>query len=275
MTLLSMNEITTYRWSLEQDVENFQQAGYRSIGIWRHKLNDLNEDDAIDLLARSGLEVSNLSWAGGFTGSDGRTLAESVDDAAEALRLAAGLMAGCLVIYSGGRNNHTYRHANRLLHLALENLLPLAEAVEVPLALEPLHAACAADWSFLTDLASVVALVDEYRSPYLKIAYDTYQFPLGARQRHLLAGLAPYLGIVHLGDWRVPPDAEQERCPLGHGRVPLGHIITTLQESGYTGTFDVKLIGSEIERQDYWALLEQSQIAFNELALTAVPRSLA
>ena len=26
MTLLSMNEMTTYRWSLEEDVENYQEA---------------------------------------------------------------------------------------------------------------------------------------------------------------------------------------------------------------------------------------------------------
>ena len=30
MTLLSMNEITTFRWSLEEDVENYQEAGYNA-----------------------------------------------------------------------------------------------------------------------------------------------------------------------------------------------------------------------------------------------------
>jgi sugar phosphate isomerase/epimerase len=89
MTLLSMNEITTFRWSFEEDVENYLQAGYRAIGVWRHKLTDCEEARAIDLLDRSGLRVSNLLWAGGFTGSDGRSLAESIDDAADALRLAA------------------------------------------------------------------------------------------------------------------------------------------------------------------------------------------
>jgi sugar phosphate isomerase/epimerase len=275
MTLLSMNEITTYRWSLEQDVENYLQAGYRGIGVWRHKVSDADEDHAIDLLSGSGLSVSNLLWAGGFTGSDGRTLAESIEDALAAIKFAAALEAGCLVIYAGGRNNHTYRHASRLLRVALDDLLPLAEAVEVPLAIEPMHAACAADWTFLTDLASVIALLDEYRSPYLKIAYDTYQFPLGSQHQHLLAGLAPYLGIVHLGDRRRAPNLDQERCPLGQGRVPLREIVTTLQQAGYQGAFDVKLVGSEIESLDYWSLLEQSQLAFSEFAPLPAPRSLA
>ena len=50
MTLLSMNEMTTYRWSFAQDVENYQQAGYGGIGVWRMKLSDECEDDAIDLI---------------------------------------------------------------------------------------------------------------------------------------------------------------------------------------------------------------------------------
>jgi sugar phosphate isomerase/epimerase len=275
MTLLSMNEITTFRWSLEEDVENYQQAGYRAIGVWRQKLSDGDEDRAIDLLIESGLYVSNLTWAGGFTGSDGRTLAESIDDAAEAIRLAAALQAGCLVIYPGGRNNHTYRHAGRVFRCALDELLPLAESVDVPLAIEPMHAACAAEWTFLTDVKCVVALLEEYHSPCLKLACDTYHFPFGARHRHVLERLAPYIGIVHLADRRLPPSVDQQRCPLGYGRLPLAEIVATLQDSGYSGAFDVKLIGPEIEVGDYWRVLEQSQVAFAELAKSPARSSLA
>jgi sugar phosphate isomerase/epimerase len=275
MTQLSMNEMTTYRWSLAQDVENYQEAGYSGIGIWRHKLIDEDEDQVIDLLHASGLSVTNVSWAGGFTGSDGRTLAESVDDAAQAIRLAAALMARCLVVYAGGRNNHTYRHAGRLLRMALDELLPLAEVWEVPLAIEPMHAACAADWTFLTSLESAIELAEEYDSAYVKIAYDTYHFPLGNRRRRLLSQLVPHIGIVFLGDRLQPASSEHERCPLGHGRLPLAEIVATLEDAGYAGPYDVKLMGPDIEDCDYWKLLEQSQLAFNELVPVAIHRSLA
>ncbi len=275
MTLLSMNEITTFRWSFEEDVENYLQAGYRAIGVWRHKLTDCEETRAIDLLDCSGLRVSNLSWAGGFTGGDGCSLAESIDDAAEALRLAAGLQAGCLVIYPGGRNNHIYRHASRLLRLALDELLPLAEEMEVPLAIEPMHPACATAWTFLTDLKDVHLLLEEYSNPHLKLAYDTYHFPFDSRHRKFLTELAPHIGIVHLCDRRVPPNAELERCQLGCGRIPLFDIVSTLQEAGYTGAFDVKLIGQEIESCDYWRLLDHSQQAFAELVNPIATRSFA
>jgi sugar phosphate isomerase/epimerase len=221
------------------------------------------------------LAVSNLVWAGGFTGSDGRSLAESIDDAVDALRLAGKIAAGCLVVYPGGRNNHTFRHAGRLLRDALRELLPLAEAVEVPLAIEPMHAACARDWTFLTDLESVASLIEEFRSPALKIAYDTYHFPFDARQRKTLVRLAPHIGIVHLGDRKVTPSLDQDRCLLGEGRLPLRDTVAALQQAGYRGAFDVKLVGPEIESCDYWSVLEQSQAAFSSFAAADRSHSLA
>ena len=94
----------------------------------------------VDLVVGNGLSVSNVSSAGGFTGVGGLTFREGVEDAAGALRLAAAMQAGCLVLYPGARNNHTTRHAFRLLRMAIDDLLPLAEDCEVPLALEPMHA---------------------------------------------------------------------------------------------------------------------------------------
>ena len=159
MARLSINEMTTYRWSFEEDVVELQAAGIPAIGVWRQKVADVGEDRAVDLLAQSGLAVSNLLWAGGFTGSDGHTFAESLQDAADAIRLAARLRAGCLVVYSGGRNSHTHNHARRLFAGALAELLPLAMELDVTLAVEPMHSACAAEWTFLTTLAEAMSLV--------------------------------------------------------------------------------------------------------------------
>ena len=275
MTLLSMNEISTYRWSFEEDIENYQEAGYEAIGIWRQKLSDENESRAIDLLSESRLSVTHLSWAGGFTGSDGRTLAEGIEDTLDAVRLAAAIQAGCLVIYPGGRNNHTFRHAGRLLRLALREILPFAEECGVTVAIEPMHSICARDWTFLTDIAAVVTLIEEYGSPSLKIAYDTYHFPVHGREREMLRRIAPHIGIVHLSDRRQAPTSEQNRCLLGDGSLDLSDIVGTLQQGGYTGDYDVKLIGTEVESYDYWTLLEQSQIAFDQLAPILPQRTLA
>jgi sugar phosphate isomerase/epimerase len=272
---LSMNEVTTFRWSFEEDIENYRRAGYRSIGVWRHKLSDLDEELAVDLLAGSGLAVSSLACAGGFTGLGGVSFREGVDDATSALRLAAKMQAGCLVVHPGGRNNHTSRHAFRLLRTALDELLPTAEHYEVPLALEPMHVACAASWTFLTDFECVSDLVSDYSTPYLKLALDTYHLPWDETDRNVLSDIAQHIGVVYLADRREPPSIDHDRCPLGRGQLPLADIVATLVEAGYAGPFDVRLMGTEIQQTDYGPLLEQSQLAFAELLQAATSRSLA
>ncbi len=262
---LSMNEVTTYRWSFEQDVWHYVEAGYEAIGVWRQKLADYGEERGVDLLAESGLCVTNLLWAGGFTGSEGHTLEESVHDAALAIRLAGAMNAGCLVVYPGGRNNHTFRHAERLLRTAIETLLELAEAADVTLAIEPMHPACAADWTFLTNLPSTIAFVESFCSPYLKMVVDVYHF---GHDRSVIANLReilPHTALIQLGDRRCAHGIDQNRCPLGTGIVPLEDILQNLLEAGYRGDFDVELVGQDIQLCDYQYLLQTSKETFDRL----------
>jgi len=262
---ISMNELTTYRWSFEEDVQRDAAAGLTGIAIWRQKLADYGEEKGIDLLAECGLGVSALMWAGGFTGSDGRSHRESVDDAHEALQLAHQLRSACLVIYSGPRAGHTVNHARRLLTNALKELLPHAAELGVPLALEPVHSRCAAAWSFLTDLAETVSLIEHIGHPQLKLSLDTYYYGADSAAIERLCQWTPHLGIVHLGDSRHTPDGEQDRCPLGAGIVPLSEIVSSLRTAGYGGYLDVKLMGQEIETADYEDLLRQSCRTVREL----------
>ena len=266
MAQLSMNEMTTYRWSFEEDVAHYAAAGIRGIGVWRQKLADFGEDKGIELLADSGLEVSNLLWAGGFTASDGRNLQESIHDGLEAIRLAADLRAGCLVVYSGPRAGHTHNHARRLVKEALGKLLQAAAEQQVTLAIEPMHMGCAAEWTFLTTIEDALSLIDGFRSPWLKLAFDTYHFGGQPGILEQLRALAERIAVVHLGDCKSPPRLEQNRARLGDGTIPLKEIFATLSSAGYDGYYDVELMGEEIEISDYGDLIEQSKNAFAQLA---------
>jgi sugar phosphate isomerase/epimerase len=269
MVRLSINELTTYRWSFEEDVAHYKAAGFNAIGVWRQKLSDYGEEKGVELLAESGLEVSNLLWAGGFTGSDGRSYADSVADASEAIRLAGVMHSPCLVVYGGGRGGHTANHARRLLISALDELSPVAEEENVALALEPMHPACAAECTFLTSLHETLAIIDEMASPFVKLAFDTFQLGQGDGCLEQLERIADRIAVVHLGDSREPPTAEQNRCALGSGQIRLREIVSCLTEAGYDGYFDVELIGEEIETSDYHDLLLQSKEALVELMTPA------
>lgn len=265
MARLSMNEMTTFRWSFEQDVANYAAAGIPALGVWRQKLSDCGEEKGIELLAHSGLKVSNLLWAGGFTGSDGRSFRESIDDAAEAIRLAAQMQADCLVVYSGARAGHTHSHARRLLKDALRELTPLAADFDLNLAIEPMHSGCACEWTFLTSLDDALALLDAVESPQLKLAFDTYHLGLEPNIVERIPQIVDRIAIVHLGDSKQLPDGDHNRSRLGEGTIPLAAIVSALESSGYRGYYDVELMGEEIEVVDYHDLLEHAKQAYARL----------
>ena len=272
MVHLSMNELTTLRWSLEEDIEEFSQAGFDGIGIWRQKLSDVGEDAACELLRRKGLTCSNLLWAGGFTGSEGHSFRDSVVDAVEAIQSAARLGADCLVIYTGAWGGHTQNHAYRLVHNALRELIPFAEEFGVPLALEPMHNSCGGNWTFLETIEETLAVIDPLESPFLQLAIDTYHIGFDCLADpsifNQLSDIAHRVAIVHLGDGLVIPDGEQNRCPLGEGLLPIRQIIETLVESGFDGFVDVELIGEAVEQFDYPQLIQKSKSFLNDMFAT-------
>ncbi|MBI2826851.1 MAG: sugar phosphate isomerase/epimerase [Planctomycetia bacterium] len=265
MARLSMNEMTTYRWSFEEDVAHYAAAGIPAVGVWRQKLSDYGEEKGIDLLRESGLAVSSLLWAGGFTGSDGRTYRESLDDAAEALRLAHQLHASCVVVYSGARAGHTHGHARRLVRDALAELGPLATELSVSLAIEPMHPSCAAECTFLTSLEGAMELIEAVGQPSIRLAFDTYYFGHEDDVVDKVRRLAKHIAIVHLGDSKEPPQRDQNRSLLGEGHIPLAEILAALAQAGYDGDYEVELLGEDIEISCYKSLLDQSKSAFARL----------
>jgi len=264
MVRLAVSELTTFRWSFDEDVAQYLAAGIAAIGVWRQKLADVGERKGRQLLAESGIAVSSLQWAGGFTGSDGHSYEESLADARQAISTATEIRAGCLIIHSGARGVHTHKHARRLFRQALDKLLPVAEERGIALAVEPMTSDCGGEFTFLNCLDETYDLVSTYQSPALGIALDVYHWGHQPQFMERLPQLAPRLALVQLGDGHKPPRGEPNRCQLGDGTIPLRQIVHELIGAGYEGYFEVELMGEEIEAADYREVLTRSVRTFHE-----------
>jgi len=261
MLRLAVNELSTYRWTFEEDVLNYSAAGFGAIGIWRPKLMDYGEEKAVELLREHDLKISSLQWIGGFTGSDGRSYRDSFHDALDAIQLAADIKADTVVVLAGGRCGHTRNHAFQLLKNALKHLAEAAEAVGVQLAIEPMHIGCSNDWSFVNSVPQCLDVIATIGSPNLGLVFDCYHLAQDALELDLLEAIAPFVRLVQLGDAKHAPMGEQNRCLLGHGRVPLEKIIRAFQNCGYTGYFELEVVGEEVEHLQYETVLSQARTA--------------
>jgi len=255
---IAVSEVTTFRWSFEEDVARYAEAGIAAVGVWRQKLSDFGEEKGVELLQESGLKVSSLQWAGGFTGSEGRSYKDSLLDARDAITLAASLGSPCLLVYTGARAGHTHNHARRLMKSALKELSPQAAEAGVQLVVEPMHSGCAGGFTFLTDIDDALTVLADVGSKNIKLVLDTYHLGFDESLAARAASIAPQIGLVQIGDGRQPPEGEQNRCLPGQGELPLADIVGSLLEGGYQGYFEIELLGEELETLDYPEMLTAS-----------------
>jgi sugar phosphate isomerase/epimerase len=258
MSRLAVSELSTFRWSFEEDVQRYREHGFNAVGVWRAKLSDCGEAKGHELLQDHGMKASSLNWAGGFTGSDGRTFREAMYDALDAIDAAAQIGADTLVILAGGRFGHTTNHAKRILRQAMKELAEAAQAVGIQLALEPMHVGCAHDFTFLTSVPETLDIISTIGRSNCGIVFDSYHLAQDENAMDWLPSIVPFVRLVQLGDAHSAPIGEQNRCLLGEGRIPLQSIVQTMESYGYTGYYEVELIGEDVEHIDYSEVLAKS-----------------
>jgi sugar phosphate isomerase/epimerase len=265
---LSVLELSTLRWSFEDDVIRYHEHGYRAIGIWRPKLSDCGEAKGRELLSEMDMSVSSLHWAGGFTGHDGRTFRESLHDALDAVQLAADLQADCLTVLAGSRAGHTKSHARRIFATALRELAECAQALGVQLAVEPMHSGCAQDFTFLTNIPDTLDILASIPHSNVGIVFDCYHMAQDPSVLGWLPSAVPFIRLVQCGDAKCAPLGMQNRCLLGDGCVPIAEIVQTIERYGYEGYYEVELLGEDVEEYDYEHLLDSSRKLLSSLSLS-------
>jgi sugar phosphate isomerase/epimerase len=257
---VAISELTSSRWDLQREIGHAVAHGFDAISLWRPKVSDVGAAAAGRLISAAGLRVSSLQWAGGFTGADGRSFAESVEDAAEAITMAATVGAPALVVHSGCRGGHTRSHAVRLVDQALESLAPLAERAGVTLALKPVHPHVSAGCSFLAGLEDALAVVERLRTPAVRLALDLWHFGDDPAAPGLLPALARATAILQVADRCGPPAAGVDRLPAGHGRLAVEWLVCELVELGYDGPVEFDPVGETVEILGYEAVWRETRL---------------
>lgn len=259
MNTIAVNQLSTIRWELGEDAQAYAAHGFQGIGLFRPKVEDFGIERCVELLTELNLSVTSLSWAGGFTGSDGRGFDDAVRDAMGAVTDAANLRAETLIVLAGGRNNHIQKHARRTLCEALAKVSIVAEEFGVRLSLEPFHPGCGSEWSFINDLESTLNILDSVGSPNLGLVLDTYHVGMDDEILGWLPHVCEHLHLLQLGDGRHSPLGEMNRCLLGEGCVPIQSIVHSLLEQGYQGPIEAEVIGEDVEPLAYEHVLDHTR----------------
>jgi sugar phosphate isomerase/epimerase len=255
---LSLNQITTNRWSVAEAADACARHGVRSIALWRHKIEEVGLEACVRAVRDAGLHVSSVCRGGMFPAPSAKERAERIEDNFRAVDEAAALGADSLVMVVGGCGEIELGDARKMVADGIAALVPYARERGVKVGLEPLHPMYAADRSVLVTIGQALELAKAYDPSGLGVILDTFHIWWDPQVENLIEQAAGRIYGFHVSDWLVPlPDVLMGRGMMGDGVIDNRKLRTLVEKAGYGGPIEVEIFNQLIWDSDPEAVLIQ------------------
>ncbi|WP_330455809.1 sugar phosphate isomerase/epimerase [Streptomyces sp. NBC_00820] len=249
---LSLNQITTKRWSLPEAVRGCVDAGIPAIGLWRDKVAETGVAEAAKLVRDAGLAVSTLCRGGFLTAPGPEGGQAALTENLRALEEAAQLGADTLVMVVGGLPDGSRDLPGARARVAelLGELAPHAGDFGVRLAIEPLHPMFCADRAVVSTLGQALDLAELFPAEQVGVVVDSYHVwwdpELAAQIAR--AGAGGRIASYQVCDWTLPlpSDALLGRGHVGDGHIDFRAMTDQVTVAGYTGWIEVEIFNERI-----------------------------
>jgi sugar phosphate isomerase/epimerase len=247
--------ISSWRWSLDQDLAFYAEAGIDTIGVALRKLDaEEDADGAVERLLASGLRIANLIGVGPFLLDRPQSWAEQQHRAIAAVDTASRLAAECLVLTTGPAGPLTWEDAASAFAEASAPVRERARRLGVAIAIEHTNS-LRVDVSFVHTLRDVIDLA---RALDVGVCMEVNACWAERDLATTIASGIDRIQLVQVSDFRVGTLTTPNRLVPGDGDIPLARILGQVLDAGYGGVFDLELIGPAIEDEGYEAAITRS-----------------
>ena len=267
LSQLCIHTITTKPWSIETAAQNFSQAGVKGITVWRDALDGRNIKKTGQLLRDSGLEIVSLCRGGFFPSTDASKRKAALDDNRKAIEEAAELGAPLIVLVCGSNPHQPLEESRKQIQEGIQSVLPEAIAAGVKLAIEPLHPMYADTRSAVNTLEQANTMASEINSSSVGVAVDVYHLWWDPHLENEIkrCGTNNHLFAFHICDWNVPTnDFLLDRGLMGEGCIPVKKIRSWVEETGFTGYYEVEIFSNKFWSEDQSIFLNKIINAYKE-----------
>src|ERR1700757_2374953 len=259
---LSLNTATVRKQGdLVAIVEACARHGIRAIDPWRDQVAAIGLDRAVRAVRDAGLDLSGYCRGGMFT-SDAARRNEVRDDNRRCVDEAKALGASCIVLVVGGLPQYSRPGSSASKDIlaargqvedAIAEMLDYARQGRIPLAIEPLHPAYAADRACVNTTKQALDICDRLdprRSRMLGVALDVYHIWWDPELMDQIARAGQdRLLAFHVCDWLVPTkDILNDRGMMGDGVIEIRRLRAAVEAVGFSGYSEI-----EIFSNDWWS----------------------
>jgi sugar phosphate isomerase/epimerase len=247
LSRLSLNQMTTERWSVQQAADGCARAGIPFIGLWRHKVAETGLRQSARVVRDAGLRVSSLCRGGMFPAATAAERQARIEDTRRAVDEAAELGTDVLVLVCGPAPDRDLEAAREMVRDAIEALVPYAQERGVRLGIEPLHPMFAGDRSVIVTLAQALDIAEQFAPREVGVIIDVYHVWWDPPVMEQIARSAGRVLGFHVNDWLVPPpDVLLGRGMMGDGVIEIRRLRDAVDRAGYNGAIEVEIFNQSI-----------------------------
>jgi sugar phosphate isomerase/epimerase len=235
--------------------------GIRGISPWRDQVATVGIDRAVKAVRDHDLELSGYCRGGMFV-SDEAHRQQQRDDNRRCVDEAVALKAPCIVLVVGGLPQYSRPGSNPSKNIAnaraqvedgIAEMMDYARQAKMPLAIEPLHPAYAADRACVNTTEQALDICDRLdpnRTGMLGVALDVYHIWWDPELMPQIARAGrDRLMAFHVCDWLVPTkDILNDRGMMGDGVIDIKSVRAAVEGQGFAGYSEI-----EIFSENWWS----------------------
>lgn len=262
-----VHTITTKPWALPEAVEKYAAAGIKGISVWQNATEGIGPHKAGEIIRSAGLEIVSYVRGGFFPHTSSAGRAQAIDHNKKLLEEAAALGAPMIVLVCGASPNQTLEISRDQIREGITAILPLAEKLNVKLAIEPLHPMYAADRSAINTLGQANDMAEYFKSSYVGVAVDVYHVWWDPALENEIARCGAHQNIFayHVCDWKVNTiDLLNDRGLMGEGCINLKKIRSWVEAAGFDGFTEVEIFSNIHWAKNQDIFLEEITEAFTK-----------
>ncbi len=262
---VSLSAISTFGWSLAEDLAFYASEGIDHVGTSVAKLERHGWDDGAARVADAGLRVTNLIGLGPFHLAEPERWPLQQERLVRALDVASRIRAECLVFTTGPAGPLPWEEAADAIEAAMAPVLRESRARGVPFAIEHTNS-LRVDVGFVHTLADAIDLARRLGTGVcMEINACWAERGLGTT---IAAGI-DLIRLVQVSDFAVGTLSTPNRLVPGDGDIPLARIVGDLLAAGYQGCFDIELVGPAIDAEGYASAVPRAIAATADLLTAA------
>lgn len=263
---LSVSQMCTYPWSFAEDLALWADLGLRRAGLLVNKIDEYGHDAAVSALKQRSMTATTLITSNFDLAAPGGW--DATRERINGLVDLAAQVGGCPYFTPGPRDGRSVRELAAALAEAVAPCVAYAGSRGVRLAIEP---TLRPDRSFVHTVRDGIRVAEQAGVGLVVDLGNCWAEDDLAVTLRRAGSLIAVVQVCDAVTDAARPPAPGDRAVPGDGNLAVDAFVEAALDGGYTGAFELELLGPRIEAEGYAAATRRAVERLDTLLEKVLP----